>query len=188
MAKRIGKNKNKEVVFNLSDFEVVGYNDVLSSMDFGEDGAYENVDEVDSELASQDVISDNTYQLTAKMIVNASIEQLNTQNTTKNDIRRALLNAFLWLLFLQLLLITVLVVLSSWLPSFVVDKSVLISIITSVFVETLGVIAIMVKYAFDSTQEVKIIDILHSYISNFKIFNSSEHQSKGQDNNSKSRE
>lgn len=138
----------------------------------------EEIEENDEEINTQDIISDNTYQITAKGIVTASIEQLESQNYTKNCLRKKLLTSFIWLLFLQLLLITVLVVLSSVNIGFSVDKSVLITIITSVFVETLGVVAIMVKFAFDSTQEVEIINILHSYISNFKIFNSSEHKHK----------
>lgn len=183
MAIRNGKrNKNDgEIIFKSKNFKTIGVNDILSGFDFGDDGEYEDVDEIDNEIATQDVRSDNTYQVTAKKIVRASIKQLIDQNSTKNGLRKVLLNSFIWLLFLQLLLIAVLVILSSCSINFNVDKTVLITIITSVFVETLGVIAIMVKYAFDNTQEVEIINILHSYISNFKVFNSSEHQSKKQD-------
>lgn len=48
--------------------------------------------------------------------------------------------------------------------------TIVISYMTSVFVETIGAIAIMIKYAFDSQQEVNILDILNSVISNYQKF------------------
>lgn len=152
-------------------------------IDYGIDGNYEQVEEVDSELR-QDEKSDNAYQKTADKIVNISNDQLDAQRKMKDKAKSKLLNFFIALLFIQFLSIVAIVVLKG-LRYFDISDSVLIVYITSVFVETLGVIAIMVKSSFNSAQEIEIIKILNSYIKDFKVYNSSEHRGENNNNDDK---
>lgn len=147
------------------------------NFDYGYDGDYEKVDDVDSKI-NQDEKSDNSYQRTANKIVNISANQLSEQNTSKRHFQKILLVFFIILLSVQFLAIIVLVLIKGFSKNFEISDAILLTFITSVFVETLGVIAIMVKFSFNNEQETKIISILNSYIKDFKVYNSSEHGSK----------
>lgn len=147
------------------------------NIDYGYDGVYEQVDERDNELR-QDEKSDDSYQKTASRIVEISENQLKEQNCTKKELQKILLVFFVVLLSLQLLSIVVLVLIKGFCKNFNISDSILLTFITSAFVETLGVIAIMVKFSFNIKQETNIISILSSYIKDFKVYNSSEHKTK----------
>lgn len=151
------------------------FSDMIDVLDFGEDGEYELVDKVDSNVQSQDQKSDDSYQKTAREIVKISKDQLNKQYRSKRSMQNILLNFFVSLLLSQFFFIIVTVMLKGLNENFVLSDQIILVLITSVFVETLGVIAIMVRFAFNSNQEIEIISILHSYIKDFKIYKSSEH-------------
>ena len=51
-----------------------------------------------------------------------------------------------------------------------VDSTVLTVLVSAMFVETLGAIIVMIRYCFDSSQEVKILEVLNGIVSNFQKF------------------
>lgn len=178
MAKLRRKNKPKEHnrgVIQLGNGSVQIDDDSIS-LDYGNQDDYEQIDERDVELV-QDKKSDDSYQETASRIVDISENQLKEHNDTKKDLQKILLIFFIFLLSIQIIAIIGLVLLKGFCGSFKINDNVLITFITSAFVETLGVIAIMVKFSFNIEQETKIISILSSYIKDFKVYNSSEHGS-----------
>lgn len=161
-------------------YEDIYYDEItdFDDIDFGFDGDYEDVDKSDEKIKekSQDEKSDDSYQNTARKIVNISASQLKSQNKTKTKMQKILLKFFSALLILQFIAIIVILLLKGFSVNlFNLSDTVILAFITSVFVETLGIVAIMVKNSFNHTQETEIISILNSYISNFKIYNSSEH-------------
>lgn len=114
--------------------------------------------------------SEDNYIEIARDIVDVSTNQLNTQNNSKNDLKSRFTTFFTRLLIVQYaVLILLLVVKSFWIKASLSD-TVVITYMTSVFIETLGAIAIMIKYAFSSDQEVSILAILNSIISNYQKF------------------
>ena len=144
--------------------------------DYSDDGDFETVDSIDRRVV-QDEKSDDTYQETASRIVDISEIQLNNQHDSKTKLQKRLLWFFIALLSVQTIAIVVVILLNGFNKRFQLNDGVIIAFITSAFVETLGVVALMVKFAFNNEQETKIISILNSYIEHFKVYNSSEHKS-----------
>ena len=54
------------------------------------------------------------------------------------------------------------------------SDNVLTVYMTSVFVETLGAVVVMIKYAFKADEEVRIIDILNAVVKNFQKYRDSK--------------
>ena len=168
---RIGKKSKIED----NELEFIDEIDELD-WDYSDDGDFETVDSIDKKVV-QDEKSDDTYQETASRIVDISEMQLNNQHDSKMILQKRLLWFFIALLSVQTIAIIAVVLLNGFWERFTLNDGVVISFITSAFVETLGVVALMVKFAFNNEQETKIISILNSYIEHFKVYNSSEHKS-----------
>ena len=168
---RIGKKSKIED----NELEFIDEIDELD-WDYSDDGDFETVDSIDKKVV-QDEKSDDTYQETASRIVDISEMQLNNQHDSKMILQKRLLWFFIALLSVQTIAIIAVVLLNGFWERFTLNDGVVISFITSAFVETLGVVALMVKFAFYNEQETKIISILNSYIEHFKVYNSSEHKS-----------
>lgn len=114
--------------------------------------------------------SEDNYMDIARGIVNTSADQLKTQNTSKNTLKEQFTRFFIWFVSAQYIVLVFLLVLKAFWHDMNLSDTVVISYITSVFVETLGAIAIMIKYAFNSEQEVQILQILNDVISSYKKF------------------
>ena len=121
-------------------------------------------------IKDAEVESDIEYRKIAKSIVDISNDQLGKQNKSKIDLKESFETFFKWLLSLQLIAIFVLLIIKGFFKDFNITDSVLIAVISSVFVESLGIVAVMVKYAFDSEQEVKILEILKELIKNYQKY------------------
>ncbi len=126
-------------------------------------------DDLDGKLAAE---SENTYMEIAKDIVSTSQMQLKDQNESKNTLKDKFTTFFIWFVCTQYLILTLLLFFKGFCEDFYLADGIIVTYISSVFVETLGAIVIMIKYAFDSNQEVKILQILNDVISNYKKFNS----------------
>lgn len=113
--------------------------------------------------------SEDTYLKIVEDIVAKSATQLNTQNESKNKMKRIFLNFFIWFILVQYLVLAIIMITKVYWHTYLSD-SVLNTYITACFAETLGAIILMVKYAFDSQQEVQILRILNDVISNFQKF------------------
>lgn len=77
---------------------------------------------------------------------------------------------FIWFISIQYIILVLFLLLTAFCRTFHLSDTIVISYITSVFVETLGAIIFMIKYAFDSSQEVKVLEILNGVVLNFKKF------------------
>lgn len=117
-----------------------------------------------------EVESDIEYRNIAKSIVDISNDQLDKQNKSKIYLKESFEAFFKRLLSFQLIAIFALLMVKGFYRNFNITDNVLIAIISSVFVESLGIVAVMVKYAFNSEQEVKILEILEELIKNYQKY------------------
>lgn len=104
----------------------------------------------------------------AHEIVAISRVQLNRQTESKQSLRKGFTPYFKWLIAAQLVFLAILLLLKGLCPSFRLSDTVIISYITSVFVETLGGVIVMVTYAFNSKEEVEATKILSGVIEHFQ--------------------
>ena len=115
--------------------------------------------------------SEENYLRIVANIVEVSQSQLTNQNTSKQENRKILLSFFKWFLLAQYVVMLALFVLKGFtVGGFSISDSIILTYITSVFVETVGAIIIMVKYAFKSDQEVQILKILNGVVEKFQKF------------------
>ena len=112
-------------------------------------------------------ISEKAYINTTDKIIDASVKQLNRQFHTKNKLKISFTKFFMWFISIQyVFMICIFVGKAFFAPDF--PDNIILTYIGSVFVETLGAIIIMIKHAFDSNQEVRILDILNGAISKYQ--------------------
>jgi hypothetical protein len=115
--------------------------------------------------------SEGKYLEIVTSIVNISCGQLADQNKSKRKNRKILLIFFVVFLATQYVVMLGLFVLKGFnIWGFDLKDSIILTYITSVFVETLGAIIIMVTYAFQSDQEVQILKILNGVVEKFQKF------------------
>lgn len=115
--------------------------------------------------------SEEKYLEIVTNIVSVSRSQLEKQNRSKQNNRILLLRFFVWFLIAQYVIMIALFVVEGFgLWGFFLKEAIILTYISSVFVETLGAIIIMVKYAFQSDQEVQILKILNGVVEKFQKF------------------
>lgn len=135
-----------------------------SQVDFGQGDKPDMLDSLvnDSEKAYQDL---------AIKIVGITDRELNEQQNSKSELKSDLTKYFKDFLFVQYLFIIVMLLFKGSSDiAFELSDDVIIAYITSVFVETLGCVIFMVKYAFNSNQEVELIKILNNAITNYQKY------------------
>lgn len=133
------------------------------------------VDEIDKQTKNSldlekdlEKASDKIYREIAKNVVNFTEGHLITQAKNKRELRKYLLPFIIGLLVFQLIALCAMLALNTfWLH---LDNSVINTFIVSVFAETLGGLIIMIKFAFDSKQELEMIGILNSVVTNFQKY------------------
>ncbi len=114
--------------------------------------------------------SEDGYRRVVEKIVGITDNELQNQSTSKNPIKKKFTTFFVWFISIQYIaLIIVLVLLGFSLIK--LSETIIITYMTSVFAETLGAVIIMIRYAFNSKQEVELIKILSSAITDYKKFN-----------------
>lgn len=118
--------------------------------------------------------SEEHYTRITEKIVNISSKQLESQNDNKIELRKTFQVFFTALLSFQIVSVIALVACNASIPAFHISDNVLITLMTAVFLETLGAVIAMVKFAFNSEQEVQILKIMNSVISGFQKFNTVE--------------
>lgn len=128
--------------------------------------------------------NEKKYLAVVDKIVDTSVEQLNSQNENKTKLRDKFFPLFKGLIIAQLVFIIVLTLLQGFcFTCFEIDPTVLVAVIASVFVETLGVIGVMIKFSFDSKQEVNILQILNGVVEHFQKIQSERINSEKTDPN-----
>lgn len=116
--------------------------------------------------------SEDAYIDLAEKIVEITDRELNEQQGSKSKLKGDLTKFFKDFLLLQYIFIIVMLLFNGSSDiAFSLSDSVIKVYITSVFVETLGCVVFMVKYAFNSNQEVELIKILNNAITNYQKYN-----------------
>lgn len=128
----------------------------------------ESVSHNDSDLLEMQ--SEIEYRKIAVDVVKISSKQLKIQNISKTILKSVFSIFFAALLVIQFVGLIWMLKLKFVEQVESITDTIVIAYMSSVFVETLGVILIMVKYAFNSDQEVSILDILNGVIANFQKF------------------
>lgn len=124
---------------------------------------------IDRDIGKLQQESEASYNEIAHLIVNISNKQLIKQNNDKNGIRRFFMPFFSTFISLQFITLIVMLFMRGFGKLYIPD-SLFTAYIVSVFVETLGVIAVMVRFAFDTKQEVEILSTLNGIIEHFQKF------------------
>lgn len=122
------------------------------------------------QLIRQNTIeSDRDYRKITQDIIEITRGQLEEHNKDKKPLRRDLLDFIKGLLASQFGMLIFLILINNAYELKISDDVIRVYIV-SVFAETLAGLVIMIKYAFDSTQEVKLIAILNEIIRHFKKY------------------
>lgn len=127
----------------------------------------DNADGLDDELAAK---SEGAYIDIATKIVDSATSQLDVQNKSKNNLKKTFTRFFIVLLSAQYLVLAALLFIRTFQHGSILTDTVIITYISSVFLETLGAVILMIRYAFDSEQETKVLEILNSIISRYQKF------------------
>lgn len=161
---KVNLGKSLEELLSFIDDKIDSNSDEDALLNHWQDNADDTID------ARLNIQSENAYIDIVKDIVKTSNKQLKEQNESKKSIKNKLIWFFMIFICCQYLALIVLLFFRCFQShSFLSDK-VIITYITSVFAETLGAIIFMVKYSFNSDQEVRVLKILHNVISEFKKF------------------
>ena len=112
-------------------------------------------------------LSEKAYINTTDKIVDAAVEQLDKQISTKRKLKVAFTRFFMGFIFVQYFFMILLFLIKAFLATNF-PETVILAYITSVFVETLGAMIIMVTYSFTDKEEVSIISILSGVVSKYQ--------------------
>lgn len=107
---------------------------------------------------------DKVYDDIVREVVNISKTQLGIQSTSKEKLKTSFSTFFKILLSAQLIFLALLIVYQAFFAEKRLSDAVIISYISSVFVETLGGVILMITYAFNSKEEVETIRILNRVV------------------------
>ena len=124
---------------------------------------------IDSEVKQNRIDSDRDYRGITKGIIKITKDLLDEYSKSKKPLRKYLMFFVMGLLGVQLVVLALILFLNSKF-SLQISDFVINVYIVSLFVETLAGLMVMIRFSFDSTQEVYLIKILHSIIRNFKKF------------------
>lgn len=125
--------------------------------------------EIDRDIGRMQRESEANYNEIAHRIVDISNEQLSKQNKDKQSIRKFFMPFFSVFISVQFISLIIMLFLRGF-ETFYIPDELFTAYIVSVFVETLGIVAVMVKFAFDTKQEVEILSTLNSIIEHFQKF------------------
>lgn len=128
-----------------------------------------DISAIDRSARQNAIDSDKDYRRITEKIIDKTCIQLNAHTEAKKPLRKKLSNFIIFLLSSQFfVLVGILFFNRKW--NLQISDFILNIYIVSVFVETLAGLIIMIKFAFDSQQEVELIKILNAIITNFKKY------------------
>lgn len=131
----------------------------------------DNTPEIQTKSISIKDKSEETYLDIVQDVVKSSKENLSKIHKEKLELRNRLINFCLQILTVQMIFLILFLVLSRRIQ---LSDNVLTVYMTAVFVETLGAVVVMIKYAFKADEEVRIIDILNAVVKNFQKYRDSK--------------
>ena len=115
--------------------------------------------------------SNRDYRSVADRIITVSQNQLADQQRSKVELRRRFAWVFSALLILEYAYLAVIILLDAVtsIPLYVPDR-ILQALITSVFLQTLSAMGVMIAFAFMSREETRIVGLLHRIIEDYQKF------------------
>ena len=115
--------------------------------------------------------SNRGYQLVADHIITVSQRHLANQQRDKVELRKKFAGLFSVLLILEYIFMVIFILLDA-ITAIPVDvpDSILQMYITSVFLQTLSTIGVMIAFAFVSKEETRIVGLLNQIIQNYQKF------------------
>ncbi len=122
--------------------------------------------------------SEEAYIRIVSNVVEKSSSSLNELRDDKKNLRNSFVNLFKGLIMAQLIGLAFILMFKGFCPYFNVADNIILTFMTTVFVETMGVITLMILFAFKSDEEIKIIDILNSVVGNYQKFSISNKTNK----------
>lgn len=112
--------------------------------------------------------SEEAYIEIVKVVVEKSGKNLDNLRNDKVALRKKFVNLFSFVLISQLIVLFAILITKGFFSWFYISSDIIITYMSTLFVETLGVIAMMITFAFKSSEEIRIIDILNSVVSNYQ--------------------
>lgn len=111
------------------------------------------------------------YQIVADHIITVSQQHLANQQRDKVELRKKFAGLFSVLLILEYIFMVIFILLDA-ITAIPVDvpDSILQLYITSVFLQTLSTIGVMIAFAFVSKEETRIVGLLNQIIQNYQKF------------------
>lgn len=151
----------------MTDFTLTEYPDNKS-----DEILEEGINSTNPPVAKRDTMSikdrsEEAYLNIVQDVVRFSKENLSTMREEKLELRNRLIDFCLQVLAIQMMFLIIFLLFAKPIG---LSDNVLSVFMTAVFVETLGAVIVMVKYAFKSDEEVKIIDILNAVVKNFQKY------------------
>jgi 6-pyruvoyl-tetrahydropterin synthase len=120
-------------------------------------------------VAKNSIESDRDYRKITSQIIEISEEQLKDHTKDKKPLRLILMWFVIILLILQFgALVAILFLNKVW--ELEISNEVIKVYVVSLFAETLSGLFIMIKFAFDTSQEVRLIAILNNIVERFKKY------------------
>ena len=115
--------------------------------------------------------SNRDYRGIANRIITVSQNQLADQQRSKVELRRRFAWVFSALLILEYVYLAAIILLDAITPiPLDVPDRVLQALITSVFLQTLSAMGVMIAFAFMSREETRIVGLLHRIIEDYQKF------------------
>lgn len=135
-------------------------------------------DKIDGDITDKNGIAEiveKQYGRIAQIIVRATSDELKRQALDKKPLKTEFIKFFKIFLFVQYIVLSLMLFLIGFggEVNFILSHDVIVLYVSSVFLETLGALIIMINYAFNSRQEIKLIEILNNAISNYQKGNNS---------------
>lgn len=130
----------------------------------------EDIPHVQSRIQTE-LESNRDYRGVTNRIITVSQNQLADQQRSKVELRRRFAWVFSALLVLEYVYLAVVILLDAITPiPLDVPDRVLQALITSVFLQTLSAMGVMIAFAFMSREETQIVGLLHQIIEDYQKF------------------
>ncbi|MDR0914230.1 MAG: hypothetical protein LBM65_03600 [Oscillospiraceae bacterium] len=118
-------------------------------------------------------LAKNHYEGSIDRVIDISAEHLESQNVGKKELKDSFFRFFVKFVSIQYIVLVVLfalkILFDAFYWNFGISEILFQTYIISVFVETLSVIAVMVKFAFNNDNELGLISVLEKVVHYYKL-------------------
>lgn len=161
----------KLIKFDDIDFLNFDIDEFLNS---DEKDAEKVLNNTDARLQKLQERSEGDYRRITNRIVRTSVNQLRVQNQSKTQLKFIFTHFFTAFIAVQYIAMLLIFAAHMFMHISLLPTEIIIAYISSVFAETIGAIVLMIKYAFDSSQETQVLAILNGVITNYQKFNNGQ--------------